>query len=566
MSSSITNGWHTVAAIKYSDVNKAIAAGASPAMFTYASKDGSANTTAHFGPWNITTGGWGPTIMMALPVEGGKVTVVGTTKVDVPITPCIATVKITANFLAQEGVGKPQLFKLQNSTAQPMSVDSCLPAQTDVIIDGVFRQLLQQWLNENQSLFHALFGAIDFDADFANGHDYLKPSWKGYAVAEPGIPTLDNSVFAILTLIDSELPDPDLVYEVSQHAIPAGSDAAFLLSSDKYLQHILLPACPHLFSGIEVDLAAKHFVIDNDGTRIRNSESLTLKSFYLADGKTVSDAVIPEGHFTMQIDGNELVFGYTDLTFEPHAGITMRLNYANRSTVSLDANGLLDFAVVAEDSSCSATTSAFLDDLVLVAAVVGAVAGVVGGFGGVVAKSAGSAAEAASAADNAAAAASAATEDAAATAPGESSVSVAGRDSEIEMTAVSQGLPVFGAVRLSTAAAPPLEAVKSMAFCFVNRTAVEWTQWAKNANSLYKVCAAVGSVGGIVVSVIEAMKAILENRYDKLPLLEDLTKTAVGKVVQWHPAIPQFTLKSVQQNGALQFGLVHSTTAAPLKS
>ena len=565
MSSSITNGWHTVAAIKYSDVNKALAAGASPAMFTYTAKDGSANTTASFGPWSITTGGWGPTIMMALPINKGTVTV-GTTKVDVPLTPCTAIVKITANFLAQEGVGKPQLFKLQNSTAQPMSVESCLPAQTDVIVDGVFRQLLQQWLNENQSLFHALFGAIDFDADFANGHDYLKPSWKGYAVAEPGIPTLDNSVFAILTLIDDELPDPDLVFEVSQHAIPAGSDAAFLLSSDKYLQHILLPACPHLFSGIENDPPDKHFVIDNDGTRIRSSESLTLQPFYLANGNTVSDGVIPEGHFTMQIDGSELVFGYTGLTFEPHAGITMHLNYSNRSTVSLDANGLLDFAVVAEDSSGSATTSAFLDGLVVAGAVVGAVAGALGGFGGVVARSAGSAAEAATAGDEAAAAARAASEDAAAAAPREPSVSVGGRPSELEMAAATRGSTIFGAVRLPVPAAPPLEAVKSMAFCFVNRTAVEWTQWAKNATTLYKVCAAVAAVGGGVSSLTKAMEAILENGYDSLPKIEDLTTTAVGKVVQWHPAVPKFTLKSVQQNGALQFGLVHSATAAPLKT
>jgi len=92
-----TNGWHTVAAIKYADVNRAITAqGKGPSDFTQAASDGSASVTGTFGPWQLNTGGSGPLLMMALPITGGSVTV-GTAHY--PISACTATIKVQATYI-----------------------------------------------------------------------------------------------------------------------------------------------------------------------------------------------------------------------------------------------------------------------------------------------------------------------------------------------------------------------------------------------------------------------------------------------------------------------------------
>ena len=286
-----TNGWHTVAAVHYADLNRAILAeGKTPPGFDIAASDGSAQAKGTFGPWSLQTGGSGPLIMMALPITGGTITIGGKAT---PITPCTATVKITASFL-DEGTLK---HTLQNDQTVPVSVESCLPKQPGFMGEAVLVELLGMWLNQNLGEFNAVFGAVDLDAEYVSeGLSWLKPSFKGYGVAEHAInPTLENSTFAILCLIDDQAPPDGLANMVSPYAIPDGCDAAFLLSPDKFLTHMMLASTPLMFQNIDNDPAGDHFVIDNQGTRISSTSSLTLKPFRLSGGKLVDSAVIDAG-------------------------------------------------------------------------------------------------------------------------------------------------------------------------------------------------------------------------------------------------------------------------------
>ena len=163
-----TNGWDTVAAIPYRDVNAAIIANsASPPNFSQTASDGSASANGTFGQWSLTTGGAGPDLMMSLPITGGTVTV-GTTSH--PITACVATVLVHAAFLPQPD--HPHLKALRLSAAavgdpaNTAAVQSLVPAQPNFLANAALGQLLQDWLNANLQSFNHVFAVVDLDAEF----------------------------------------------------------------------------------------------------------------------------------------------------------------------------------------------------------------------------------------------------------------------------------------------------------------------------------------------------------------------------------------------------------------
>jgi Clostridium P-47 protein len=509
-----TYGWHTVSAITYTDVNKAIlAAAAYPTSFDQSASDGSASASGTFGPWTIATGGSGPNISMALPITGGTVTVMGT---PYTISTCTATIMVRADFLPQPD--NPSLRNLQLQPDQAVSVESCLPQQSNFLADAALKQLLQDWLNANLQQFNHTFATVDLDVKYdQEGLKWLAPSWQSYAVAEPQNPTLDNSVFAVLCLIDGAQPSSGLVQQVSPYAIPSGGDAGFLISSDKFLQHMMLAAMPVMFAGIEHDAATKHFEIDNDGTRITNKGALTLKPVQL-DNKEIVHPAVSARNFALHLDTTELAIDVTDMQFPYAPGIDVHLNYSGRSTMGYDSkHGILALSVVEQTGSGNAELEGWLETAQLVIGVASIVLAVVGGLGGAVSRSATAAVRSAS----------------------EATLGVAVAEGEDATVATEATVTAVGCLISGTPAR--VEQIGAMFFGVAR-------------------IAGIATLGGsVLASLPTILQAIAAGRYDSLPHITDLTSTAVGKTVQWPNSVGTFTLASAQLNGALQFGLVHAS-------
>lgn len=517
-----TNGWHTVAAITYADVNAAIAASSSrPAGFTVTASDDSASATGKFGSWSLALGGSGPDINMAIQVTGGSITGpfgAHGAETTLPLTGTTYPVLVRANYIPHQD--KPTLLNLvlDNSTPVTVSPNTGPNPTPSFLANAALQELLQQWLTANINEFNVVFASVDLDVEYEHdGLTWLKPSYRGYAVSEPATsPSMNNSVFAVLTLVDGASPPANLSYAVSAFAIPDGARAAFLISSDKFLQHMMFAALPAMFDGLAPGTAPNYFAIGNSGTQITNTTGVRLTDTKLQNGNVVNPS-ISKDNFSIQMDGTQLIFSLIDMLFEYSPGISVHLNYEGRATLGYDkTHHLLDLSVVVQSGSGSVEVSEGLQIAEYVLGGIAIVAAVVSGIGGVVAKSATAAVEGASA-----------------------SISVA------EQVGEDQAL----------AAEATVTALRGL----ISGTPAEVSQIAARAMAVVRIGMIAGFITGLMPGIATIMKAVAESDYQSMPKITDLTSAAIGQTVIWPQVVGNFTLDTAQLNGALQFGLVKSS-------
>ena len=517
-----TNGWHTVAAITYADVNAAIAAsGSKPRNFTVTASDDSASAQGSFGSWSLALGGSGPDINLRVEIASGSVTGPfgrGGVQATLPFSATAYPVLVRANYIPHTD-DQTKLNLVLDNTA-PVTVGSPLGPNptTSFLANAAVQELLQQWLTSNIAEFNVIFASVDLDADYEHdGLTWLRPAYRGYAVSEPASgATLDNSVFGVLTLVDGmTTPPTDLAYAISAFAIPDGARAAFLICNEKFLEHMLFAALPVMFSGLDPGSSPQHFAIGNSGTEISNTTAVQLQDVKLENGNVVNPS-LTTSNFSIEIDTTELVFSLDDMQFEYSPGITVHLNYEGRATLDYDkTNHLLELSVVTQSGSGSVEVSKGLQIAEYVMGGISIVAAVVSGVGGVVAKSASAAVEGASA-----------------------SISVAEQVGEDE----------------AVAAQATVTALRGL----ISGTPAEVSQIAARAMAIARCGLIAGFVSGLMPGIATIMKAVADSNYQSMPEITDLTSAAIGKTIIWPQAVGQFKLDSAQLNGALQFGLIHA--------
>ena len=337
----------------------------------------------------MTAGGAGAKIAMSLTLSGGSITSGGTTR---NANSCTIVIEVEAGFIPQPNTG---VFALSLEAGKDVTILTTTPqfgaaSGLSFIEAGSYLSLLRDWLAANMDQFNHVFANVDLSPQFANTPNadfkWLTPSWYSYAVAEPVLsPTPDNSVFAVLCLIDNTQPPPNLVQQVSNNIIPTGQKATFVLAPGIFLNHIMFGAAPLMFSGLKVSDAAANFKIDNNGTRIISTADLTLLPLSLENGKTVNPAV-GSGNFTVAVSGTELLIGISDMQFNWSPGIDLHLTYSGNVSVGYDApSGHLVLNLDQQSASTpNAVTQPWLNTLNIAVGVIGGIAALLGGVGGVV--------------------------------------------------------------------------------------------------------------------------------------------------------------------------------------
>lgn len=517
MSSIDTFGWHTVAAVTYAEINRAIAAsGATPKSFSASSADQAVSVSnVGFGAWTLAFGGSGGDISMQIATTGGTVTGPfgsGGAVVTLPLAASSFPILVKAQYVPHTSAETLNLV-LDHQQAVGVGAYSGAAPTPNALANAALRSLLQQWLNENIRDFNMVFASVDLDAKYVDaGLAWLTPSFRGYAVSEPPSgPTMDNCVFAVLCLVDGELPPSNIAYAVSPYAIPSGAKAAFLISGQKFLEHMMFAAMPAMFANVPAGKSGDYFKISDNGFQITNAKALTFNDLKLENGNTVSPNIDPL-NFVIQLDGKDLLMSVSDMSFGYTSGVTAHLNYTCRANVSLDDKKRLALTVATQTGSGSIEVGKGLQIAEYITGGLSLLAALLGGIGGIYS--------------------------APATAIADGTVVTLTRGATIgqDIEMVEIGAQQAANFTINGVVAP------------VQRFSSFWLLTSK-------IALTVGFVGGLMPTITEIIKAVADGKYDSMPEITLLTDAAVGQTVIWPTAIGGYSLASAELNGALQFGL-----------
>lgn len=159
-------------------------------------------------------------------------------------------------------------------------------------------QLISEWFNDNIGEFNHVFAVLDLAPDIAKDPKYAwtKPTGTSYAVTDMG--SMNTSIFGILTMAENGPIGTN--HQVSQYAIPAGSDAnganaGFLIHGPDFVKYMLLPGAQTIFN----NAPANSFEIINDHLTVQNTEDMIWGKFMMDNKKKGS---IADDGYSSQFD------------------------------------------------------------------------------------------------------------------------------------------------------------------------------------------------------------------------------------------------------------------------
>jgi hypothetical protein len=518
-----THNWDLVAALTYDEVNAAITSGgSSPTVMQQTSADGQAVMDVTCGAWSLSTGGDGGNIVMEVPITGGTLTLGGTPNV---VTPATTYFHVTASFIPQPGNSMVNLSLAQDPAA---SATEPLPAQSNFGVQSALLTLLNEWVLNNLDQFTHVFAVVDLETDFADypALSWMQPWHTGYAVKEPAQgATTATSVFAVLALVDPPSTQAekdalisDVAFVVDLEAIPTGKDGGLVVSSHRFLQHLMLPAVPLMFQDINNLPPLDNFSIDNGGTRITNNAALTMQEVELDSGDKVKPA-IEANEFSLSVDGEFVVVSVNNAKYSNSPGIDIKLNWSSNMVLGFDgSNNTLTLEQDSRTASGEVETSEALDILQIVAGVVAVVTAVVAAGSAVVSK-----------------AATAAVTDATAAAA-------------TQATATGGDMPAQGAIAVTTMGG------------LVDGTAASVTNLAARFALVAKIAAASAFAEATVTGAIGIAKDIADKKSKDDLNMGPFVDTAIEKAVTF-PETPKYGISSAAMDTSMVFGL---TKAAAL--
>lgn len=328
-----TYGWDTVFAIRYSDVNSAIArAGSSPDRIDQTESSGSQTVTigGPFGDWALTGGGSGQNVHMDLPVTA--LTLDDSNNQPPRIFPNV-TIEIE---LKLEFVPQPDSANEGNSgvwhdlrLALPAAGRNIAVAVLDIRYDGqdmdniqraLIMGLAQTWLNDGENLkkFAHTFASVNLNAKADVGEfQWMRPTHVSYAVADQD--SVSSGIFAVLCMTDDRSADK-LFHQVSPNAIPEGKRSAFLISKERFLARMLMPGIATMFTkpADTPDHAwpLSHFELADGETAITNKKPIFIEHFDVSkdgDGSDTYRADLKTGHFNARLQNNYIEIEFLDL-------------------------------------------------------------------------------------------------------------------------------------------------------------------------------------------------------------------------------------------------------------
>lgn len=250
-----TYGWDTAFAIRLPDVNSAIVkSGCSPKAFSEVAPDGSCRASGTFGTWQLCRSGDGVLVHFTIPVRSGTMTFQGK---DTPLAGAVATIEVQLRHIPPQPKGvqaSPSDHQLVlrvdggTPTDPVVSVVALsMPTDPGLLAKALISGLLQGWLNDNLDSFTHVFNTVTLNRIVDKKQfEWLAPTHTGYAFTSG--PTDDTSILGVLCMTQGR-SDDNIAAQLSPNAIPPGARSGFLISSQRFLEEMVLPALPKAFPG-----------------------------------------------------------------------------------------------------------------------------------------------------------------------------------------------------------------------------------------------------------------------------------------------------------------------------
>lgn len=579
-----TNGWDTVTAIRFPEMNQAIVKmKRSPLSFDESQSDdddGTVSFKGKFGDWQLS-GGDGKLVWLDLPISeatfgfGGKI-------FSYPL-PMTATIEVNMEWV-QEQASESSTTNSENGgiatsisnqlkvapgirvvVQQLFTGDNTEPSGKPVseVHSSLMKSTLEAWLTQNVASFDHVFATVDIAEDAAKGPlAWLKPTDKMYAVtsAGPDAEQMDNKIFGVLTMTDKNKNPGD--HEISPFAIPADCRAAFLISPERFMTQMLQPGLPLLFLGKstiveetwyppESTVAVKREVetwgdavqaedFQFSGTALSNGVAMRFHDQTLENGKVVQP-VIDAGKFQLTFKPEGLEMELSDLRFDYSWGICVHMEHKANAVLEIDENRCFKLTVKRSVTSAAVTTSEEVKIFTIIGSIAASI--ILSAVGGMIGGSA--AAGAGEAVVNAAGEGVINTIEVIAEEGAEAAVNVATEAAtEAGEEAAESASILSGAMKNIAAKAGDFKLFLAKA-------------WPKILGTI--IGGAVGGATGTIPTIIEA----IANNNASIPSLDDLGTAALSPVQWANLEQDSFVVLSGGINGCIQIGFTITKTHQP---
>jgi hypothetical protein len=380
-----TNGWDTVYAIRFPDVNKGIVSKkSSPKNFAQTITDpdmGTISLHGNFGDWQLTNGGDGKNIRISLPISTSTLSFSG--KDHVYGSLITAVIEVNLLWLSKDGqpdststTPRKVVLQMFSNTDNEVSVQSIDPG-TNTISEtqlSFYRTILENWLNGNRNAFEHVFAFLDINAIADTGKEgfqWLKPTDKLYAVVDvDGDAT--KSIFGVLCMTGNRVSPG--AHEISPFAIPANANSGFLIAPERIISDMLLAYIPLMF----IKATALDFDITNDNTQITNKNKLQFNQQKMDDG-TVIQPEIEAGKFNITVEATYIKMEFTDLHFPWSPGISVHVTHTSNSTFKMTSDRKIKMDVINSTTTGNIQTETWVKVVEIVGSILLSIVGSVGG-------------------------------------------------------------------------------------------------------------------------------------------------------------------------------------------
>lgn len=209
----------------------------------------------------------------------------------------------------------------------------------------ILQTILTKWFDvavEAQALFLREMAVIDMNDDVET---YKLPWLKPIAMGFAGNTMVDGVTKAVgffaLTDRPKPLPQPSVgatKAQLSPYAIPANSDAAFLISRELFLRNLMLPAVAGTYSKDGTGKPSDFELSGSDNEKLSNTAELTFTT-KLTD--VDRDTTIDPGNFSMVLEGDRLKLSIKGMQIETGwPGIYAHVNLVESLAVQMIPKGV----------------------------------------------------------------------------------------------------------------------------------------------------------------------------------------------------------------------------------
>jgi hypothetical protein len=369
-----TNGWDTIYAVPFSEVNRAILnKSTSPTSFSESETSNMVSTSfsGTFSHWELNKGGDGRLVMLKLPMPTAAFSTGQNTQ---NFTNGYAIIQANLAWVADANNPYYQNLILNNNATTVQVIDIVFDGLTPAS-KGVMIQFLHNWLVKNNSSFTNVFASININvaADTAS-FAWLKPTSYSYAVKDVDD---TNSVFAILCMTENRVAPGST--QVPVNALSATANSALLISPERVIAKMFYPNINGMFK----NAALSSFEIGNTDLYIVNKEDLTFVDQSMPNGssKTLS---IKSDNFRLEIQDSRVIMTLNKVGFNYSSGVGVNFNHVSVATFDIKADGKFNLVIKSSNTDIGVETSTgvLVGEIVggIAAAVVGAIiGGILGG-------------------------------------------------------------------------------------------------------------------------------------------------------------------------------------------